>query len=177
MSETKVQPTNVLSAAETLTGDERAEALIAGQDHRTALVAPADELEEQRRRLTVDRQIPDLVDDEKARDREDLQLVVEAAIAQRLGKRGQHRRSRREEHPVAVLDRLEPETHGQMGFPDPGGNRPILPDTKVPTRRSTIGSIRVAESAWRSCAGSSFLAGACSSFDNRTGVGPVPRIG
>ena len=39
-----------------------AEALVAGQNPRAALVATADELEEQRRRLTVDRQIPDLVD-------------------------------------------------------------------------------------------------------------------
>ena len=38
-----------------------AEALVAGQNHRPPLVAPADELEEQRRRLPVDRQIPDLV--------------------------------------------------------------------------------------------------------------------
>ena len=96
-----------------------AEALVAGQNHRPALVAPADELEKQRRCLPVDRQIPDLVDDEKPRDREDLQLVVEAALAERLGERGQHRRGRREEHPVAVLDRLEPETHGQVRLPDP----------------------------------------------------------
>ena len=36
------------------------EALVAGHEHRTALVAPADELEEQRRRLTLDRQVADL---------------------------------------------------------------------------------------------------------------------
>ena len=78
---------------------------------------------------------------------------------------------------VALLDRGAADGLGNVALARTGGNRPILPDTKVPTRRSTIGSIRVAESAWRSCAGSSFLAGACSSFDNRTGVGPVPRIG
>ena len=59
-----------------------------------------------------------LVDDEKPRNREDLQLVVETALVQRLGQRRQHRRGRREQHPVAVLYRLEPETHGQMSFPE-----------------------------------------------------------
>ena len=58
-----------------------AEALVAGRNHRPSLVAPADELEEQRRRLPVDRQIPNLVDDRQPRDREDLQFVVEAALA------------------------------------------------------------------------------------------------
>ena len=38
------------------------EALVAGQDHRPALVAPADELKKQRGRLAVDRQVADLVD-------------------------------------------------------------------------------------------------------------------
>ena len=57
---------------------------------------------------------------------------------------------------------------GQRGLADPGGNSPILPDTNVPTRRSTTDSIRGAGSAWRSCAAISVVAGACSSFDNRT---------
>ena len=83
------------------------EALVAGEDHRPAFVTAADELEEQRGGLTVDRQISDLVDDEQARDREDLELVVEAALAQRLGERGEHRGGGREEHAVAVLDGLE----------------------------------------------------------------------
>ena len=96
------------------------EALVASQDHRAALVAPADELEEQRRRLTVDREIPDLIDDQQPRDRVDLQLVVEPALAQRPGERRQHRRGRREQHPVAPLDGLKPETHGQVRLPDPG---------------------------------------------------------
>ena len=37
------------------------EALVAGQDHRSPLVAPTDELEEQRRRPPVDREVPIVV--------------------------------------------------------------------------------------------------------------------
>ena len=55
--------------------------------------------------------------------------------------------------------------------------RPILPDTKRPKRRSTIRSIRGAGSAWRSCAASTFVAGACSSFDSRTTRWPTSRPG
>ena len=35
-------------------------------------------------------------------------------LVQRLGQRGQYRRGRGEQHPVAVLDRLEPERHGEV---------------------------------------------------------------
>lgn len=44
-----------------------AEALIAGQDHRSALSAPADELEEQVGPLPVDWQVANLVDDQEPR--------------------------------------------------------------------------------------------------------------
>src|SRR5215471_3351683 len=43
-----------------------AEALVARQDHRAALVAATDELEEQVDALPVDRQVADLIDDEQA---------------------------------------------------------------------------------------------------------------
>src|SRR5690242_9624650 len=42
-----------------------AEALVAGQDHRATLVAPADELEEEIGSGAVDGQVADLVDDEE----------------------------------------------------------------------------------------------------------------
>ena len=70
------------------------------------------------------------------------------------------------------LDEAAPQRVGralrQRGLAHSGGNSPILPATRVPTRRSTTDSIRGAGSAWRSCAAISVLAGACSSFDNRT---------
>lgn len=45
----------------------RTEALAAGQDHRAALIAAADELEEQVGADAVDRQVADLIDDLQAR--------------------------------------------------------------------------------------------------------------
>src|SRR5262245_66034840 len=61
------------------------EALIAGEDHRAALVAAADELEEQIGATAVDRQVADLVNDEQTRHGVELELVIEAAF--RLGAR------------------------------------------------------------------------------------------
>jgi hypothetical protein len=49
-----------------------AEALVAGEDHGTALEAAADELEEEVGASAVDRQVADLVDDEQAGDGVDL---------------------------------------------------------------------------------------------------------
>src|SRR2546427_5449578 len=46
-----------------------AEALVAGEDHRPALVAPADELKEEIGTGPVDRQIANLVDDERSEER------------------------------------------------------------------------------------------------------------
>src|SRR5712691_10566323 len=58
------------------------EALVAGQDHRAALVAPADELEEQIGPGAVDGQVADLVDDEQPGDGVDLEAVLRlAAVA------------------------------------------------------------------------------------------------
>src|SRR5262249_51044153 len=54
-----------------------AEALVAGQDHRAPLIAAADELEEEVRPDAVDRQVPDLVHDQQARDGEELELLLE----------------------------------------------------------------------------------------------------
>lgn len=56
---------------------------------------------------------------------------IEAPLAERLGQRGQHRGGRREEHPIASLDGLEPESHGQMRFPDPGQASGILLHIRV----------------------------------------------
>ena len=44
------------------TSPQGREALVAGQDHRTALVAAADQLEEQVRAEPVDRRVADLVE-------------------------------------------------------------------------------------------------------------------
>ena len=62
-----------------------AEALVAGEDHGPALVAPADELEEQVGPGPVDRQVADLVDDEQPGHGVELELVVQAALGQAPG--------------------------------------------------------------------------------------------
>ncbi len=84
-----------------------AEALIAGQDHRPALIAPADELEEQIGTLPVDRQVADLVNDQRPGRGVELELVVELALGHGLGERADQVRGRGEQHPVAGLDALE----------------------------------------------------------------------
>src|SRR5712664_4085098 len=61
------------------------EALITGQDHRPPLVAAADELKEEIGAGAVDRQVADLVDDEQARHRVDLEPVLEPPLGRRLG--------------------------------------------------------------------------------------------
>src|SRR5262245_25556819 len=62
-----------------------AEALVAGQDHRAALVAATDELEEQVGAWTVDGQIADLVHDEQTGDGVELELVIQSALGEGAG--------------------------------------------------------------------------------------------
>lgn len=51
-------------------------ALVACQDHRTALVSTADQLGEQIGALALDGQVADLIDDQQAWGRVDLELFV-----------------------------------------------------------------------------------------------------
>lgn len=51
-------------------------ALVAGENHRTALVAAADELDEEVGADAVDRQVADLIDDQQTRRRVQLELVL-----------------------------------------------------------------------------------------------------
>src|SRR5882672_11353931 len=97
-----------------------AEALVAGEDHGAALVAAADELKEQVGPVAIDGQIADLVHDEQAGHRVDLELVVQTALAEGAGQSGNEDGGRGEEHAVAVLDGLEAEPHGEMGLAHPG---------------------------------------------------------
>jgi len=59
--------------------------LVAGEDHRTALVAPADELEEEVRAESIDGQVADLVDDEQPRGGVDLSFSSRALLALGVG--------------------------------------------------------------------------------------------
>src|SRR3989441_6817226 len=67
------------------------EALVAGEDHRAPLVAPADELKEEIGAGPIDGQVADLVDDEQARDRVDLEAVVQTPLDHRRDRLPAHR--------------------------------------------------------------------------------------
>src|SRR5262245_3358771 len=97
-----------------------AEALIAREDHGAALVAAADQLEEQVGALAVDGQVADLIDDEQPGHGVDLELVVQAPLGQRLRQGGDEDGGGREEHAVAVLDGLEAKADGEVGFAHAG---------------------------------------------------------
>src|SRR5262249_9160737 len=90
------------------------EALVAGQNHRAALVPAADELEEQVGALPIDGQIADLVDDEQAGHRVELEFVVEPPLPEGPGQRTDERGGRGEQHAVAVFDGLEAEPDREM---------------------------------------------------------------
>ena len=68
-----------------------AETLVAGDDDRAALVAARDQLEEQIGALAVDRQIANLVTDQKLRLTQQLEPLVELALGQGLAQRGDQR--------------------------------------------------------------------------------------
>ena len=66
----------------------RAEALVAGEDHWTALVGVADLLEESVCADAVDQQVAVLADDEQPRPGKELELLVEPAFSEGLGQGG-----------------------------------------------------------------------------------------
>ena len=74
-------------------------AAVGGQDHRAALVARVDQLEEQVAAAGDDRQVADLVDDQQRGAAEEADALAQPALALGLGERadevGQACRSRR----------------------------------------------------------------------------------
>ena len=91
-----------------------AEALIAGEQDRAPLIAPGDELEKEIGSLPVDRDVPDLVDDQELGLGEQFEALLEAILEERLAERGNEAGRRREEGPVAELAGLEADRDGQM---------------------------------------------------------------
>src|SRR5262249_32504134 len=92
-----------------------------------ALVPAADELKEQVGALPIDGQVADLVDDEQAGHRVELELVVEPALPEGPRERADERSGRGEQHAVAVFDGPEAEPPGGRLLAPAGRNRPILP--------------------------------------------------
>jgi hypothetical protein len=68
----------------------------------------------------VDRQIANLIDDQEAGNRVQLQLVVQPILRERPGERRDHGGRRGEQHAIALFDRFEPQPNRQMAFADAG---------------------------------------------------------
>ena len=117
-----------------------AEALVAGDDDRAALVAAADELEEQVGALAIDRDVADLVDDQDLRLGEELELLVEAVLGERLAEGGDEPGRGGEQRPVAQLAGLEAEGDREMGLADAGRNSYILRSSRAPSSFSIPGT-------------------------------------
>ncbi len=78
---------------------------VGGDQDRSLLVAPGDQLEEQVGGVSLERKITQLVDDQQFRSRQDRQLFVERAVVVGLGQH-RHQRGRRDElHVVVLADR------------------------------------------------------------------------
>ena len=93
-----------------------AEALIAGEDQRSLLVAARDELEEEVRTDPIDGQVADLIDNQQPRYGVVLELLLEPTLPQCAREDRDHVRRGGEEDAVASLDGLQPQSDGQMGF-------------------------------------------------------------
>ena len=85
-----------------------------------ALVAPADQLEEQVRRVRFERQVAQFVDDQQLGLGVVRQPLLQPALGMRLGQCATKRRRRCEQHRVAGEDRLAAERHGEVRLADPG---------------------------------------------------------
>ena len=72
------------------------------------------------RGVRLERQVAEFVDDEQLRLGVEDQAVFQPARAVRLDQRRHQRLGRREQHRVALPDRLAPERYRQMRLADPG---------------------------------------------------------
>jgi len=64
----------------------------------------------------VNRQIANLINDQEAGNRVQLQLVVQSILRERPGERRNHGGCGGEQHAVALLDRCEPSAHFDDGW-------------------------------------------------------------
>ena len=78
--------------------------LIGGDEHAAALVATGDELEEEVGAAPLEGQVPELIDDEELRFREEADLVGETSLGLGLGERADELGRRDEENRVPSFD-------------------------------------------------------------------------
>ncbi len=106
------------------------EAFVARENGGGVLVAPGDQLEEEHRAGTRDRQIADLVDHHETREDERAQAVRQSAAGLRVFERVQQIGERREVDAPAALRRGDRETEREVRFADAG--RPEEDDILLP---------------------------------------------
>jgi hypothetical protein len=115
---------------------------VGGEDHGAPLVASVDQLEEQAAAIGDDRQVADLVDDQKRGTAEEADLVAQPALALGLGECGDEVGERDEVDAAPGLDRLDPEGDRKVALAGAGRSSDILPGIKKAKRSSAIAFIR-----------------------------------
>jgi hypothetical protein len=108
-------------------------AAVGGQDHRAALIAGVDQLEEQVAAALDDRQVADLIDDQQRRPAEEPDPLPQVSFPLRLGQRADDVGQGREVDAAPGLDRLDAERTGQMALAGARRGSDILPGTRVKT--------------------------------------------
>ena len=105
------------------------EAFVAGQDDAATFVAARDHLEEQIALQLVQRQVADLVEDQQARVRVGLQLLLEPVLVEGPCQRGHQVVCAQEEHAPPGRRRLQAQSNAEHGLPCPGraDDQDVLP--------------------------------------------------
>ena len=97
-----------------------ADAAVRGDQHRPPLVAPRDQLEEQMRGVGLERQLAELIDDQKLGLGEQHQPLRQPAFGMALGDLGDKGDGRHKQGGIAGEDRLATERDGKMRLAHPG---------------------------------------------------------
>ena len=103
---------------------------IAGHDHRAALIAPTEYLEQQLRPGGRQRHIAQLVDDQQPVGRELLLQAQQPALVPGLDQFVDQGRRRGEADRKALLTGGQPEPESDMGLADAGRSSVILPGVR-----------------------------------------------
>ena len=143
-------------------------AAVRRDQHGAGFVAPADQLEEQVRRVGLERQVAELVDDQQLRLRQRQQFLVQAPLAVRLREARGQRRRRRELHRVSGQDRLSPERDRQVRLADTWRTSVTMPGVWDLRCRSSTRSIPDVDTWWAFSAASNTVARSTSSSGSQT---------
>jgi hypothetical protein len=115
-----------------------ADRTIGSDQHAAALVAARDELEEEMRRVGLERQVAELVDDQQLGLGVEAELFLEPALGVRLGQGREKGRRGDEQDRIAFADRRSAERDGQTGLADAGRGSDMLPGIRRLRGESSI---------------------------------------